>query len=155
MEIKIGLERGYTEKVAGKLNALLSDVQVFYMNVRGYHWNITGKHFFLLHAKFEELYDKLNDMADEVAERILMLGGSPVHAFSKYLKMASLSEKENVTSSEETVKEVLNGIEQLLKGEREILSMAADAGDDGTVDLMTGFIEDQEKMVWMYSAFLK
>jgi starvation-inducible DNA-binding protein len=155
MEIKIGLDRGYTEKVAEKLNALLSDVQVFYMNVRGYHWNISGKHFFLLHAKFEELYDKLNDMADEVAERILMLGGSPVHAFSKYLKMASLSEKENVTSSEETVKEVLNGIEQLLKGEREILSMAADAGDDGTVDLMTGFIEDQEKMVWMYSAFLK
>jgi len=78
-----------------------------------------------------------------------------VHAFSKYLKMANISEKENVTSSEETVKEVLNGIKQLLKAEMEILSMAADAGDDGTVDLMTGYISNQEKMVWMYSAFLK
>jgi len=155
MEVQIGLDKGYTEKVVEKLNAFLSDVQVFYMNVRGYHWNISGKNFFLLHTKFEELYDSLNDMADEIAERILMLGGRPVHAFSKYLKMATLSEKENVSSSEETVKEVLNGIKQLLKAEREILSMASDAGDDGTVDLMTGFISDQEKMVWMYSAFLK
>ncbi len=155
METQIGLNKDYTEKMVGKLDALLSNVQVFYMNVRGFHWNITGKQFFLLHEKFEELYDGLNDKADEIAERIIMLEGTPTHAFSKYLKLAGMPEKENVSSAEETVREVLAGLKQLLGDEREISAMAADAGDDGTVDLVTGFIDEQEKMIWMYNAFLE
>ena len=125
------------------------------MNVRGFHWNITGKHFFLLHEKFEELYNSLNNKADEIAERILMLEGKPLHSFSKYLKLTTLSEKEDIYSSEETVKEILNGLKKLLEDEREIVNMSAEAGDDGTVNLITGFIDEQEKMVWMYSTFLK
>ena len=62
------------------------------MNVRGYHWNIKGKQFFVLHAKFEEVYNNLNEMADEVAERILILGGKPLHSFSEYLKISEIEE---------------------------------------------------------------
>ncbi|MDD4385181.1 MAG: DNA starvation/stationary phase protection protein, partial [Bacteroidales bacterium] len=126
-----------------------------YMNVRGYHWNIVGKQFFQLHEKFEELYDTLNEMADEIAERILMLGGTPVHAFSKYIKMATIKEKENISTVEATVKEALNEILELLKNEREIAALAADNGDEGTVDLVTGYIAAQEKLVWMLNATLK
>ncbi len=154
MQNQIGLEKDQSVKIIEKLNALLSDVQVFYMNVRGFHWNISGKHFFLLHSKFEELYDGLNDKADEIAERILMLGGTPLHAFSKYLKQSKIKEKEGITSSEGTVKEVVSTLQHLLAEEREIVSMASEAGDDGTVDLLTGFIDEQEKMIWMYSAFM-
>ncbi|MDD2279803.1 MAG: DNA starvation/stationary phase protection protein [Bacteroidales bacterium] len=125
------------------------------MNVRGYHWNIVGKQFFQLHEKFEELYDTLNEMADEIAERILMLGGTPVHAFSKYIKMATIKEKENISTVEATVKEALNEILELLKNEREIAALAADNGDEGTVDLVTGYIAAQEKLVWMLNATLK
>jgi starvation-inducible DNA-binding protein len=153
MENQIGLPKDYAEKIVGKLNALLSNVQIFYINVRGFHWNITGKQFFLLHAKFEDLYNSLNDKADEIAERILMLESIPVHSFSKYLKLAKIQEKEGICTAEETVKEVLNSLKLLLKEEREIVSMASSAGDDGTVDLITGFIDEQEKMVWMYSAY--
>jgi len=155
MENQIGLKKDYAEKMCSKLNEFLSDVQVFYMNVRGFHWNITGKQFFMLHEKYEELYDALNDMADEIAERILMLEGTPVHAFSKYLKQAGLSEKENISSAEGTLKEVIAGLQHLLKVEREIITMAGDAGDDGTVDLMSGYVDAQEKMIWMYNATRK
>jgi starvation-inducible DNA-binding protein len=137
------------------LNAYLSNVQISYMNVRGYHWNIVGKQFFQLHEKFEELYNSLNEMADEIAERILMLEGKPVHSFSKYIKLASIPEKENVASSEATVKEVINETKELLNQEREIVKLAADNGDDGTVNLVSGFIDAQEKMIWMYNALLK
>jgi starvation-inducible DNA-binding protein len=51
----IGLDEEKSARTVDKLNLLLSDVQVFYMNVRGYHWNIKGKEFFLLHEKYEEL----------------------------------------------------------------------------------------------------
>lgn len=141
--------------MAEKLNLLLSNVQVFYMNVRGFHWNITGKNFFKLHEEYEKLYDDLNEKADEIAERILMLEGKPVHAFSEYLKMAEIQEKTNVNTDVATVKEVVAGLLVLLKQERGIAAMAGGNGDEGTVDLVTGYISGQEKMIWMLNAFLK
>lgn len=152
---QIGISKEYSAKVNEKLNTYLANVQVAYMNVRGYHWNIIGNQFFRLHEKFEEVYDQLNEMADEIAERILMLDGKPVHAFSKYLKMATIKEKENVFSADETVRELINEIRELLKNEREILEFAGEYGDEGTVDLMVGYITSQEKLLWMLNASLK
>ena len=155
MQNQIELDSAYSGQIAEKLNVLLSNVQVFYMNVRGFHWNITGKHFFKLHEKFEELYDDLNEKADEIAERILMLEGKPIHSFSEYLKISVIKEKTNVSTDSAAVKEVINGFLVLLKIEREIASLASDNGDEGTVDLVTGYISEQEKMIWMYNAFQK
>jgi starvation-inducible DNA-binding protein len=155
MKNQIGLDNSYSEQMVNKLNVLLSNVQVFYMNVRGFHWNITGKHFFKLHEKFEELYDDLAEKADEIAERILMFEGKPLHSFSEYLKTAEINEKTNISSDIETVKEVVKGLVVLLKLEREIATMAAENGDEGTIDLMTGYISGQEKMIWMLNAFMK
>lgn len=155
MENQIGLSKDYANKVVDKLNLLLSNIQISYMNVRGFHWNIIGKHFFKLHEKFEEVYDDLNEKADEVAERILMLEGQPVHAFSEYLKIAEIKEKTNISSDMATIKELLATLIILMKNERDVLSLAAENGDDGTVDLMTGYISEQEKTIWMLNAFLK
>jgi starvation-inducible DNA-binding protein len=155
MKNQIDLTTGYSAKMVEKLNVFLSNVQIFYMNVRGFHWNITGKNFFKLHEKFEELYNDLNEKADEIAERVLMLDGKPVHAFSEYLKIAEIKEKQNVTTDVETVKEVIAGLLVLLRQERDIASFADENGDEGTVDLVTGYISEQEKMIWMLNAFLK
>ena len=62
MTTNIGLDQKKSAKLAEKLNILLANYQVFYMNVRGYHWNITGPNFFELHAKFEEIYDDLDSL---------------------------------------------------------------------------------------------
>ena len=69
----IGLDQEYTSRLNDRLNILLSNYQIFYMNVRGFHWNIRGEKFFELHAKFEELYDDLQLKIDELAERVLTL----------------------------------------------------------------------------------
>lgn len=155
MKNQIGLNADYAKQINEKLNVFLSDVQIVYMNLRGYHWNIVGKHFFALHEKYEEIYDVLNDMADEIAERIIMLGGVPVHAYSKYIKMANIKEKENVITSEATIKEVIAELNQLLDIEREIIEFAGENGDEGTVDMVTGYIGEQEKTIWMLNALLK
>ena len=63
----IGLDEKKAEQLADKLNELLSNYQIFYMNVRGFHWNIKGERFFELHAKFEETYDDLLLKIDEIA----------------------------------------------------------------------------------------
>lgn len=141
-------------KTIDKLNKLLSDIQIFYMNTRGYHWNIKGDKFFVLHAKFEELYNDLAEKADEVAERILMLGGTPVHAFSKYIEHSDINESENKSTAEATVSEVVSGLDTLLKEEREILEISSEANDEGTVALMSDYISSQEKTLWMYKSYL-
>ena len=151
---KIGLDAEKTAVLNEKLNGLLANYQVFYMNVRGFHWNIKGKKFFELHLKFEELYNDLLVKVDEVAERVLTLGGTPVHAYSDYLEQSTIKEVKYVTDAEGTVQSLLDSFEVLLSKQREILELSGDTDDEGTNALMSDYIREQEKLVWMYSAFL-
>lgn len=151
----IGLDEKQGKQLADKLNLLLSNYQLFYINARGFHWNITGEKFFELHLKFEELYTDALLKTDEIAERILTLGHTPVHSFSEYVKQSQIKEVTNVSKGKLAIESVLDSFGVLLKLEREILSLSADASDEGTNSLMSDYIKQQEKMVWMYSAFLK
>lgn len=79
---RIGLDAAKAKVLGDKLNVLLSNLQVLYINTRGFHWNIKGDNFFELHLKFEEFYTDLQQKIDEVAERILTLGHVPDHSYS-------------------------------------------------------------------------
>jgi starvation-inducible DNA-binding protein len=150
----IGLEIKETEKLAQQLNDLLANYQLFYMNARGFHWNIRGDKFFELHAKFEELYTDALVKIDEIAERILTLGYTPLHSFTDYVTRAEIVENTNVSDGYQAVDAVLNGFKILLLKERELLKAAAETDDEGTNALMSDYIREQEKSVWMYSSFL-
>jgi starvation-inducible DNA-binding protein len=150
----IGLDAVKSRQLSALLNELLADYQVFYMNARGYHWNIRGDKFFELHLKFEELYNDSLLKIDEIAERILTLGHTPTHAFSDYLSESVVKEAKNVKEGKKAVQNILDGFKNLLLLERKILELSADAGDEGTNALMSDYIRQQEKSVWMYSAFL-
>lgn len=150
----IGLQEKQSAQLAAKLNTLLANYQLFYQNARGFHWNITGEKFFELHLKFEELYTDALVKIDEIAERILTLGHTPIHAFTDYVKAASIQEARSVTDGKKAVAQVLDGFKVLLLMERELLALASDANDEGTNALMSDYIREQEKLVWMYSAYL-
>lgn len=139
--------------VVSALQQLLADFQVHYTNLRGFHWNIEGHGFFVLHSKFEELYDDAAEKVDEIAERILILGSVPANKFSEYLKVASVKEISGVTSGSEAVSHILNTYRQLIEEERAILSLASEAGDEVTVSMMSDYLKEQEKLVWMLVAF--
>ncbi len=144
------------KKVAGvvaALHKLLADFQVHYTNLRGMHWNIKGHGFFVLHEKFESMYDDAAEKIDEIAERILMLGGTPENRFSKYLEVATVKEVADVTCGNSAVEHILDTYKYLIGEERKLISLADEAGDDVTADLMTGYLKEQEKMVWMLVAF--
>ena len=151
----IGLDRDLAQQLAAKMNELLANFQLFYINTRGFHWNITGEKFFELHAKFEELYNDALVKVDEVAERILTLGHTPVHSYSAYLATSTIKEAINVSEGTLAVEKVLEGFRVLLGIEREIFHLSEEANDEGTGALMSDYIREQEKLVWMYSASLK
>lgn len=148
------LDPAKAEKTVEGLQRLLANLQLYYTNLRGYHWNVTGVEFFGAHEKYEEYYDDTADKVDEVAERILMLGATPAHKFSDYLKVADIKESGVVTSAKKIAVELLDQLKVLLEVEREVLELAGDNDDEGTIDLMTGFITEQEKTVWMLTAYV-
>ncbi len=150
----IGLDAGKSTELAELLNKLLANYSVFYQNVRGYHWNIRGEKFFELHAKFEELYNDLFMKIDEVAERILTLGQAPNHKFSDYLSESAVKESREVHDGFKAVEEILKAFQEILRQQRHILNLSAEIGDEGTNALMSDYIRQQEKLVWMYSAYL-
>ena len=149
----IGLDVKASQTTAKELNDLLSNYQMFYMNLRGFHWNIKGRKFFELHVKFEELYNDALIKVDEIAERVLTLSVIPVHTFSKYIEVSDIKAKENITDGEEAIASVLKALTILLTKERAILAIAGDANDEGTAALMSDYITQQEKLVWMLSAY--
>jgi starvation-inducible DNA-binding protein len=142
----IGLDNQKSQQLAHELNTLLAHYQVLYMNARGYHWNIKGEAFFELHVKFEEIYTDLQTKIDELAERILTLGHTPDHAFSRYLEVSAITEHQNG---------LVDGFGQLLIIQRSILDQAGDASDEGTAALMGDYIREQEKLMWMLNAYLQ
>ena len=150
----IGLDKEQTEKLISELNLLLANFQVYYQNVRGLHWNIKGKNFFELHVKFEEFYTDAQEKVDLIAERILTLQGTPLHTFDDYVKIAKVQIGKNISKDEEAVTLVVNSTSELLKIERIILELSDVAGDEGTNSMMSDFIAEQEKMLWMMNAWL-
>ncbi len=150
----IGLDTKQSRELGKDLNILLANFQFYYMNLRGIHWNIKGKRFFDLHVKFEELYDDANIKVDEVAERILTLGEVPLHTFDDYIKNAKVPLGKNVTVDEDAIRLIVNSLTELLKIERRILDASANANDEGTNSMMSDFITEQEKTVWMMKAWL-
>jgi starvation-inducible DNA-binding protein len=151
---KIGLDISKSQALAERLNGLLADYTVFYQNTRGLHWNIKGEKFFELHLKFEELYNDLILKIDEIAERILTLGGTPLHTFESYLLTAEIKSAANVSEGTAAIQLVLDSFKTILIKQRELLNLAADAEDEGTTALMSDYIRMQEKLVWMYSAYI-
>jgi starvation-inducible DNA-binding protein len=150
----LGLPAQESEIIAKDLNVLLSNFQVYYQNLRGIHWNIRGKRFFDLHIKFEELYNDSQLKIDLIAERVLTLGKTPFHTFEDYIENNQLLVGKNISNDEKAIQLIVDSLSQLLKIERTILLKSNEIGDEGTNSMMSDFISEQEKTIWMMHAWL-
>ncbi|MEK6155526.1 DNA starvation/stationary phase protection protein [Flavobacteriaceae bacterium 3-367] len=150
----IGLNADKSKALSDDLNSLLANFQGYYQNLRGIHWNIKGKRFFDLHLKFEELYTDANMKVDLIAERILTLGGVPLHTFKDYIQNSEVPIGKNITKDEDAIRLIVDSLKELLLIERRILDASDEAQDEGTNAMMSDFITEQEKTVWMMKAWL-
>jgi starvation-inducible DNA-binding protein len=124
------------------------------MNTRGLHWNIKGEQFFELHIKYEELYNNLVLKIDEIAERVVTLEGVPLHSFSDYLNASSIKSVKNVSKGKEGVQLIVESLQKVITKQRDLLKLSDDASDEGTNALMSDYVREQEKLIWMYSSYL-
>ena len=136
------------------LNKVLSDLQVVYQNLRTMHWLVKGHDFYMLHKMYEEFYTETAEVVDEVAERILMLGGVPYHQFSEYLANAAVQPVVEVPKGKESLKVAVSNFEHLLGAYRKLIAEAAENNDEGTVALFSELIASTEKKLWMLQTTL-
>ncbi len=140
--------------IHAQLNGLLADTLVLEQKLRHYHWNVQGPQFFALHAKFEELYDRFAEVIDEVAERILTIGGEPVRTLESALDLAAIEEDGGKPAALEMVRNLQADLRRLRERAAQGIATAEAAGDRGTVNLLDGLQDELEKTLWMLAATL-
>ncbi|MEO0527093.1 MAG: Dps family protein [Bacteroidota bacterium] len=154
MKNLIGLDKTKADELAEMLNQLLANYQVFYQNLRGLHWNIKGREFFELHLKFEEFYDDAVNKIDEIAERILTLESEPLHTFSDYINYSKIMEEKSIINGIQGIEIIIKNYSIIISQERKILNLSGTADDEGTASLMSDYISQTEKKIWMLCSYL-
>ena len=149
------LDRKKVDIVARHLNEFLAAYQLHYQKLRNFHWNLRSQDFFVLHDKFEQFYTDANEKIDDIAERILTLRVQPISQLSEYLKISQIKEISGNLDQTEMVQEILNDFSVLIKLGRNTTKAASEAEDEGTIDLLGGYIGDLEKNCWMLSSYLE
>lgn len=143
-----------SEKLLEIVNKQVANWTVLYTKLHNFHWYVKGQQFFVLHEKFEELYNEANEHIDELAERLLALGGKPIATLQQSLETASVQEATGTESAEEMVQAIANDFSILIKELKEGMDLAAEVGDDTTGDLLLSIHQGLEKHVWMLNSFL-
>jgi starvation-inducible DNA-binding protein len=142
-----------SNKLIEMLNKNLSNLQVLYVKLHNYHWNVKGMNFKPIHEMTEAYYDYFAEQYDEVAERIVQLGGKPFATLQDYLKNATVKEEnKNVFDAKEVLNSVLADFEILNKEFKEISEVAGDAGDVPTANIADDNVAWLEKEIWMIKA---
>jgi starvation-inducible DNA-binding protein len=119
-----------------------------------YHWYVTGSQFFTLHEKFEELYNEAAGYADDLAERLLAIGGQPASSMRQYLELSDLQEARGGEDAKTMVSELVKDFTAVAKELQAAIASAEDLSDQPTADLLIGIRSSIEKHTWMLNAFI-
>jgi starvation-inducible DNA-binding protein len=153
----LGLSKNQQQDVASILKLVLADEAVVYQKLRNYHWNVTGRHFFELHLALEKQYEEIAEVIDEVAERIRQYGVFAPGTLEEFTQITRMSEQSGVYPDARTMMANLvadhEAVIRNLRGDIEMIDKKDD--DVGAVDLLTGILQQHQKMAWMLRMYLE
>jgi starvation-inducible DNA-binding protein len=147
-------ERIEMKNLTDMVNKQIANWSVLYIKLHNYHWFVKGQQFFTLHTKFEELYNEAALHIDELAERLLALGGAPVATMKDCLESASVKEAKGNETAEEMVGALVSDFETMIQELKDGMQLADEVGDETTGDMLLGIHQSLEKHVWMLKSFL-
>ncbi|NHC41860.1 DNA starvation/stationary phase protection protein [Bacillus sp. MM2020_1] len=136
------------------LNNQIANWSVLYTKLHNYHWYVKGGQFFTLHVKFEEFYNEAGMHVDELAERLLAIGGKPAATMKEYLEISSIKEATGNETADEMVESVIKDFSIIIGELKEGMSFAGEKNDETTGDMLLAIHSGLEKHVWMLTAFL-
>lgn len=136
------------------LNQQLANFAVLYMKLHHFHWYVKGPSFFTLHGFFEQCYNEAAEIVDELAERILTIGGQPLSTMKSYLENASVAEAEGEESAEQMVKQLNEDFGRIIHELNQGIEKSQEQKDEISADMLLNIAERLEKHNWMLRSFL-
>ncbi|QDH20952.1 Dps family protein [Saccharibacillus brassicae] len=152
--VKTNVNVDTTVELHRALNKQVADWSVLYTKLHNYHWYVKGTHFFTLHAKFEELYNAATLRMDEVAERLLTIGGSPAATLREHLELTSVSEARGDETAEQMVETLVRDFRAESAELQEAIQIAGALEDKVTEDMLIGMQTAVDKDAWMLEAYM-
>lgn len=143
-----------SKELIQELNKQVSTWSVLYAKLHNYHWYVKGNQFFTLHAKFEELYNESTLHMDEIAERVLTLGGEPTATLKQHLAESVVDEANGTEKANQMVQTLVEDFDKTMKSLKKGMELAAKDSDDMTEDMLNAVYQSVEKHQWMLNAFL-
>jgi starvation-inducible DNA-binding protein len=138
------------------LNQLLADTITLRDMYKKHHWQVAGQTFYQIHLLFDKHHGEQDELVDTIAERIQSLGGVSL-AMAADVAETSIIPRPPRGREEAPVQisRLLEAHEIILKEARTMARQAADAGDDGTNDLLVSdVIRLNELQVWFLAEHL-
>ena len=156
MKPNIGLTLKNQESSLKMLTQLLADEMTLYVKTRKSHWDVSGDNFMELHKLFEQQYKITESAIDEVAERIGKIGYKTIGTMSEFLSLTALKEHPSkYPKSKEMIKELLEDHEIIIMFIRKSIEKNEDKNKDaGTIDFITGLMEEHETTAWTLRRYL-
>ncbi len=154
--LPIALDTAACLASVGHLNQLLADTLTLRDLYKKHHWQASGLTFYQLHLLFDKHSNEQSELVDTIAERIQSLGGVAV-AMAHDVAERTLIPRPPIgrEGAPAQLARLLRAHEVVLKEARTMARQAAEAGDDGTSDLLVGrIIRTGELQVWFVGAHL-
>src|SRR5271154_4367399 len=149
-KLPIALDQQVCATSVERLNQILADTMTLRDMYKKHHWQVAGHTFYQLHLLFDKHYEEQNELVDTIAERIQSLGAISL-AMAPDIAETTIIPRPPRGREEVPVQlsRLLEAHEMILKEARTMAEEAADAGDDGTNDvLVSEVIRTNELEVW-------
>jgi starvation-inducible DNA-binding protein len=150
---------GLTDQQAGKtadlLQKQLSTYNDLHLTLKHVHWNVVGPNFIGVHEMIDPQVELVRGYADEVAERIATLGGSPQGTPGAILKDRTW---DDYSVSRDTVQAHLAALDLVYNGVIEDTRKAIEQTeklDPVTQDILIDHAAELEKFQWFVRAHLE
>ena len=136
------------------LNKQIANWGLLFVKLHNFHWYVKGSQFFTLHVKFEELYNEAALHIDNLAERLLSIGGQPAATMKAYIELSSLKEAQGTETATKMVEAVIEDFTILTKELKAGMQACEEVQDETTSDMLLAIQTSLEKHRWMLQSFL-
>ena len=135
-----------------KLCVVLANTYALYLKTQNYHWHVKGPNFKSLHELFEGQYQELAEAVDTIAERILTMGHDAPATFTQFNNLKSIKDGDSTIPANDMVQELALDNRDMSDQLNEVIQIASENHDEGTVALLSERIAAHEKAMWMLGA---
>jgi len=144
------------EQLIPLLNARLADAADLKSHLKQAHWNAKGAQFLQLHELFDAIAGRMDVQIDDVAERVVQLGGTALGTLRMAAAASTLPEyPAGLTDGLAHAAAIADRLALYGAAVRAAIDTAAALGDADTADMFTAFSREVDKDLWFVESHLQ